>query len=195
VKKTGKKHTLDSFMLTRAASGDVEWVRDLIAEGVDVNAADEHGWTALLFAARDGRLPMAEYLLGEGARLDVRNSSGGQPVHLAAAWNRLSVLEFLVQKGARIDAVDDDGWTPLHHTNHLPMVEFLLEAGADPAAKAKDGRTPMDLAEDPEILALLKKWSDPEFLEKRRQAENAKAIRDHWARVGKRACPRPGPRL
>jgi len=143
-------------------------------------------------AAESGQLDKVRDLIAAGAQIDIADENGMQALHIAVYRSRLSVVKFLLEKGARIDAVDDEGWTPLHYVDHLPVAEFLLEAGADPAAVNKDGKMPVNVADDPEVLVLLKKWSEPEFLEKRRQEANVKVIREHWKRMGRftPSCPR-----
>jgi len=150
----------------------------------------------LLLAAELGRLDMVRELIASGARVEAVAFFDRRPLHLAAGAGQVAVVEYLLEKGAEIDAADNDGWQPLHHAveaEKAAVVEVLLDAGADPAARAKAGITPLELADDsPEILALLKKWMAPDFLEKRRQAENVKAIREHWKRMGRftPSCPR-----
>jgi len=138
----------------------------LIQKGADTAAVDDFGTTLLHFAAEGGHLPVAEFLLETGCRMDIANIYGWQPLHVA------------VSKG------------------HLPVVELLLYAGADADTVDNAGRTPLVLAEKtPEILALLKKWSAPEFQEKRRRKVQAEAIHAHWKRVKKHLPSAPKPSL
>ncbi len=75
--------------------GDLEAVKKMIEEGVDVNQKS-NGMTALHYAARYNRAEILEYLLENGASINVRSSSGLNAYDFAkasGAKDALSVLE------------------------------------------------------------------------------------------------------
>ena len=51
--------------------------------GVDVNAANDLGNTAMHYAAQTGANRIVEYLAGKGARLDIKNKQGRTPLDVA----------------------------------------------------------------------------------------------------------------
>ncbi len=61
----------------------LESVQAAVELGVDVNATDDHGNTALHAAASRGLPSVAEYLVQQGAQLDVKNAGGDTPLALA----------------------------------------------------------------------------------------------------------------
>ena len=69
-----------------AKAGDLaEMKRALAAEPERVNEVDEDGWSALMFAAREGNLPMViELLSTEGIAVDLRNNLRATACHAAA---------------------------------------------------------------------------------------------------------------
>lgn len=68
-----------------ALSGSADLTRLLIEHGAPVNAANEHGHTALFFAARHGHRRVADLLLASGAnREDIDESNYGRAPQLAA---------------------------------------------------------------------------------------------------------------
>ncbi|SRR5579883_382596 len=54
----------------------IETIRLLLDAGVDINAADNRGETALFGAARQGYTEVVKFLAEHGGRLDVKNSRG-----------------------------------------------------------------------------------------------------------------------
>ncbi len=51
---------------------DIERVKRILARGVDLNIAGEHGDTPLHVAARYGRLEIVKYLIGNGAEANIK---------------------------------------------------------------------------------------------------------------------------
>ena len=67
----------DEQRLFRAAkTGDLEEVRRLLRAGVDVNARNEYGYTALIVAASYGHPAVVEVLLEKGANGHAKDESG-----------------------------------------------------------------------------------------------------------------------
>ncbi len=64
-------------------------LKQALTEGEDVDVQDEAGLTALMWAARAGRLSTAKYLVSQGASLERRDDSTGfTPLHFAAYYCR-----------------------------------------------------------------------------------------------------------
>jgi glutaminase len=67
-------------LLWSASQGDLEDVRAALIAGVDANACDYDGRTALHLAASEGRLDVVRYLLERGARPGALDRWGGTPL-------------------------------------------------------------------------------------------------------------------
>ena len=80
----------------------------LLAEGTDPDCHDEQRNTALIFAARDGRLAIARRLIAAGARVDWVDGEGVSPLILAAFKNHPEVARLLLAEGA--DSEIRDQW-------------------------------------------------------------------------------------
>src|SRR5262245_5974043 len=79
-----------------ADSALVETMKLLLDAGVDVNAADEDGDTALHRAARMRSNPVVQLLVDRGAKLDIKNSFGETPL-MAALGTGLTAAQLRAQ--------------------------------------------------------------------------------------------------
>lgn len=110
-------------------------VQQAIRAGVDLEAGDEEGLTALHHAAARGRTNVARALIEAGARVDARDSCGRTPLILASAPEMISLL---VDAGADVNARDEEENTAVHVAieEDLPeTLRTLLTCGADPDAR------------------------------------------------------------
>jgi len=153
LEKKGYTYTEASFTEC-AKKGDIDAVKLFLAEGIDINAVNERGQTALIRAAEYQRTEVVTLLLEKGA--DVKF------IEAAGAGNCV-IMKQLVEKGADINAKDYENTTPLHFAcmwGHVEAVSLLIKLGAKPDVQAAGlGRTPMSLAETnghTEIVQILK---------------------------------------
>jgi ankyrin repeat protein len=88
---------------------------------------------------------------------------GVTPLHIFATRGDLESCKYLVEAGANVNASGEDGYTPLHEAvaqGHFAVVELFLKHGADPTISAETATTDL-LAEDhPEIVKLLREYSE-----------------------------------
>ena len=126
-----------SLSVLAAVLPDLRLLRDLIARGVDVNAAHA-GMTPLLAATRDswhGRPDAVMTLLANGADPRITDHEGNTPLHLAARSSDPGVAALLRDAAAELEARNHDGLTPLGvacAAGNWRLAKFLLERGAKP---------------------------------------------------------------
>ena len=129
-----------------AEEGNVEAVKQAIADGADVNAKGDIGQTPLHWAANEGHKKIAELLISEGADVNAKGIVGETPLHAAVHEGHKEVAELLIAKGADVNAkIEGGGYkgeTP------LDMAEFESTLLPD---------TIEDKAGKKEIAALLRK--------------------------------------
>eukprot|EP00803_Ostreobium_quekettii_P000391 evm.model.scf_50.2 EVM.evm.TU.scf_50.2 scf_50:43122-46902(-) len=135
---------------TAIKANDTEQLRDLIANGEDVNAEAENGDTPLILAATDGLEVITEILLEAGADPDAQNPmTGATALHVAAFVGHVGVAELLIPAMSDVDAKEVVGFTPLHFAarqDHLEIVNLLIDAGAGVNERSATGRPPITLA-------------------------------------------------
>lgn len=104
-----------------AKNGDLKTVKQLIAEGADINRS------CPLHAAIKG----LQFLIVNNIKQDLTKQ------------DPISVIKELIAAGADVNRVDSCGDTPLHlaaHTENKTVCQMLLEAGADVNARDSVGR-------------------------------------------------------
>jgi ankyrin repeat protein len=135
-----------------------EFMRKALAAGVDPNAVNDDGITAMFMVARFGCADCIAILTSAGASVMARDPDRMTPLHEAAQGtvaafiaagadplardafgnvplHRVFHRELLV---AGINVRNDAGLTPLHYAaldGSVPRIDTLLAAGADPALK------------------------------------------------------------
>jgi ankyrin repeat protein len=141
--------------------GDSSRVRQLIKQGLDVNAAQPDGMTALHWAAQRGDAGGAQMLMYAGARVDAVTRNGNYtPLHLAARNGRAAAVKALLAAGADVNAVTTTGAvTALHFaaSNGDPAtVSALLDKGAPvDTREGAWGQTPLMWAASANRVAAL----------------------------------------
>ena len=69
---------------------------------------NDHGFSPLMVAARDGNLAMVKLLVAKGDVLRARDSRGWTALHLAAAGGYLEIVQLLVYRGSDLAAENDE---------------------------------------------------------------------------------------
>jgi ankyrin repeat protein len=120
---------------------NLDEVRSLLAQGVEVDVYDEGVYmTALGAAVESGRIEFVQALLHAGADPNFR-SPGGRAALISGRMALMSldadatpeIVRLLVASGAQVNLKDNDGNSALHSAATVAKVEVLralLEAGA-----------------------------------------------------------------
>jgi hypothetical protein len=121
-------------LVKAALGGNEKAVRMLLDDGVDIDAGDADGQTALHWAASNGHEAVVRLLLEKGADLTAKDILGWTALHVAARSGHEAVVRLLLENGADIATESESGWTALHlaaSNGHEAVVRLLLEKGAD----------------------------------------------------------------
>ncbi|MCF8168268.1 MAG: ankyrin repeat domain-containing protein [Rhodoferax sp.] len=139
-------------LMTAIHANDATGVRQLIAQGVDVNLLDAHRDAPLVMAAYLGNAEIVLLLLEAGA--DVTAVDPGMratALHAAAYAGNTEAARLLVQFHIDIDKQGPvNGYTALHDAiwqGHLETARALIDAGANLALRSLRGETPLAFAQ------------------------------------------------
>ncbi|XP_049874595.1 integrin-linked protein kinase [Pectinophora gossypiella] len=113
----------------------------------DMNQGDDHGFSPLHWACKEGHLKIVEMLMRRGARINVTNMGDDTPLHLAAAHGHRPVVQLLLQNRVDVNFINEHGNSPLHYAcfwGYSAIAEDLVMAGALVSLANKDGDTPLD---------------------------------------------------
>ena len=123
--------------------GNNEKVKELLDGGANVNASDQEGHTALMFAAYNGHLEIVRALTESGAIVDQRDLMGRTALLYASSGPFPETVKILLDKGAEPNIVDsNEHFSPLMHAaaeGNLEVVKILLEHHADLTLTDVDG--------------------------------------------------------
>jgi ankyrin repeat protein len=151
IERMGVRYTADAFAEQAASddAGALQLIQLFLKAGMNPNAKNREGQTALQFAARAGRVPVVKVLLGNGA--DVNPA-----LPWATAYGQAEVVSLLMGKRPSQAAVNI-ALQSAAREGHTRIVETLLDSGADVNANDEDF-TPLMLAAKakyPETVRLL----------------------------------------
>ncbi|KAK2550882.1 Integrin-linked protein kinase [Acropora cervicornis] len=113
----------------------------------DLNQGDDHGFTPLLWSAREGQGAVFDLLLSRGARVTALNDGGDSGLHLAASKGNKGIIQRLLKHKCPVNGVNKHGNTPLHYAcfwNSEECAEELVKRGGLVSQCNKRGETPLD---------------------------------------------------
>ncbi|KAG9468250.1 hypothetical protein GDO78_023143 [Eleutherodactylus coqui] len=137
------KEGRSALLLAAAGARGEEAVRVLLNRGLNENHQDHLGWTALHWAACEGRRSVCRTLVDGGAKVGLRDREGYTPLLLAAEEGHPGCVEVLINRGSPVNQQGSDGMTALCFAalaGHKATVELLLRKGADPEVKTTQGK-------------------------------------------------------
>ena len=140
----------DQAVRDAALEGKINTLRRAIEQGLNVNAVDSDGRTALMLAAFNGHTEGVKLMLEHNARVDDRDATRRTALIYAASGPNHETIRVLLEAGADVDAVDNvEGWSALMFAaaeGHLEVVRALLSRHADVSLSDVDGDTARDFA-------------------------------------------------
>ncbi len=119
-------------VLRAARGGDAE-LKALLSKGVNINATDNDGETALMEAADGRNVELVRVLIANGANVNAADEDGETALMIAADEGRAEIVRLLIEAGANVNARDEDGETALDKAvdeRNYKAAELLRAAGA-----------------------------------------------------------------
>jgi ankyrin repeat protein len=141
----------DTRIADAAMQNDLQTVRSLIKQAIDVNSAQGDGMSALHWAALNGNAEIADLLIHAGANVRATTRLGAYtPLFMAAKAGYSTLVDILLKAGADPKTPAMDGITPLMmaaSSGSVESLEFLIKAGAEiNAVETERGQTALIFA-------------------------------------------------
>ena len=118
-------------------------LQSLIDQGVDVNAKNKKGCTALMLASMKGNINDMNVLITAGADQTIKDADGDTWIHYAVHGDcRKDVLQAMIDLGADVNAANNRNTTALMLAcmkSNVDAINVLLSAGADRTIEDANG--------------------------------------------------------
>jgi ankyrin repeat protein len=136
----------DPPLVAAIKKGDLSALQAQLAQGADVGAKDQYGWTATMWAVGHANAPMLAALLNAGGDPAPAGAPAFNAMIEAAKGDRPDVVALLAARGFACGAKDAQGVPALAYATakvSTGTVAALLACKADVNAKDANGFTPL----------------------------------------------------
>jgi ankyrin repeat protein len=158
----GASYAADRASLVDAAkNADIDALRALLKQGVDVNAASADGTTALHWASYRDAVDSADLLIRAGANLNAANDLGATPLWTASLNGSAAMVRRLLEAGANPNLALLLGETPLmvaSRSGKPLVITQLIDKRANVNARGPRGQTALMWAvseQHPDVVKVL----------------------------------------
>jgi ankyrin repeat protein len=129
-----------------ARTGNLAFIRSLIASGADINAVDETGKTPLTDAIQAAREDSVAILLEKGASPVMQDMYGRNAFHEAVDTGDTNIITMIRNAGGNPMARDSYGNTPLSLSFRKSAEAVMAVIGSNRNIVDSDGNTPLHIA-------------------------------------------------
>jgi ankyrin repeat protein len=123
-------------------TNDLNWLKQLLDDGENINAKDKSGMTPLDYAKND----IAKLLYSRGGKTMDQLKLDEKKLIQAARGGDIKSLKNYLSNGVDVNAKDEDSHVSLHWNVNDDILRVLIASGANVNALNKYGRTPLDFA-------------------------------------------------
>lgn len=153
-------------------SNDIETIRYLLSQNLNIFETNYEGQTPLHIAAMVGNIEIIKLLVSAGALVNAKDNFKSTPLHQAVCCNQIGAVKLLILENRKsINLKQHLGNTPLHiaaMNGYNELVKLLISCQADIDPENLSGDTPLGLAalagnEDTSKM-LIDHGSDPNYV-------------------------------
>lgn len=131
--------------------------KNLIALGVDVDAQNLSGKTALSDACRSAKKDMAVLLIRNGADINATDATGRTVLMDAISSSNEEMVRLLLQYKANVQVQEMSGRNAYHEaalTGNIGIINLIRKAGGNPLARDSAGDSPLSLVLNSDIAVV-----------------------------------------
>jgi ankyrin repeat protein len=139
----------DDDWFDAARVGRIDILRGLLDAGYPIDAADSHGYTAVILAAYDGQPAALDFLLSAGANACLGDRHGNTALMGTLFKGESAIARHLIEAHCPIDQTNGAGETALDFAtlfNRMDLMPVLVKHGADPNHVDGRGQSLLQLA-------------------------------------------------
>ena len=126
----------------------------------DAHRADNHGWLALHYSARNGSYELVKYFADMGTDIACKSYLGSNCLHIAALYGHFNLCKTLIDKhNFDVNMADNEGFTPLHQSlkyGSYELITYFTGMGASIDLRANNGMNLLHIAATYAHLSLCK---------------------------------------
>lgn len=129
-----------------AASGKIEAVEILLAEGADPFVKNHSGRNVLHFSSQTGNVTIIETIILRDLDVNSQDSNDTTPLMLAAAVGKIETFNYLLDKGADPYMVSWFGENLMHYASHggnVTILQKIISRGLHIDSRGRYGNTPL----------------------------------------------------
>ncbi len=137
----------------------LQWLADNGFASDNLDQPGRYQDTPIICASRRGEGAIVEDLLSAGVNVNHRNQDGTNALWAAVVANDFTIADRLLAAGADLDNQNDNGATALMYASSsgkTEWVRYFLSRGADTSLRSLDDFSALDLANNRDILKLLR---------------------------------------
>lgn len=153
------KDELGVMLIKQSHIGDVSEIQLLLEAGAHVDATDDNGATALMYASMYRKTSAVKFLVEHNANVNAQNRHGWTPLINAAIVDAVAVIDLLIQNGADLsirDNFSDSQRTALIYAKnhgHIDAAYCLLKAMTPEQIET-------EVNADPELKAIVNSYNE-----------------------------------
>jgi ankyrin repeat protein len=135
-----------------AEKGNLEIAKYLIANGAQINAKSNAGYTPIMSALSVStavNIKTIEYLIQNGADLNAKDNVGRNVFFWAVVGANIEAVKLLIDKDIKVDEADNTGYTPFLNAafnGKTEIMKYLIERDVNIDAVTTNGETALILA-------------------------------------------------
>lgn len=126
----GERRANGGLLVEAAGAGDLAAVRRLLSDGVDIDARDGRGRTAVTAAAMHEHVEVVATLVDAGADVDLQDHDRNNPLLVAGENGNVAMLREVLRGDPDLKVTNRFGGTaliPASDRGHVEMVRALLD--------------------------------------------------------------------